>query len=130
MKDNKTIAKEWLTELWGKGDLSKADELMSENYKRNDRFRPVQGIEEYKKYVEHYRNAIDSLEITLEHIISENSLVFMLWVAKGNLKVELDGISPTENLSIRGLDLLRIEDGKIVESWPSFDAMDARNKNA
>lgn len=52
-----------------------------------------------------------NLDLTEDHKFAEGEKVYVRWKARASLKSGKQG-------EINGTDLLRIVDGKIVESWP------------
>lgn len=52
-----------------------------------------------------------NLDLTEDHKVAEGEKVYVRWKARASLKSGKQG-------EINGTDLLRIVDGKIVESWP------------
>ncbi len=113
---NKSIAERWLMELWSEGKLDAADHLLAADYVRHDPELPLKGPDAYKRFVGVFREAFEDLEFTNEHMVAEGEKVFIRWQAYATLK----GGKTSE---IAGTDLLRIVDGKIVESWPLFDGL-------
>ena len=64
------------------------------------------------------------LRITLEDDIAEEDKVVSRWTAQVTHQGELMGIAPTGNqVTIMGITIHRIEDGKIVEEWENWDAL-------
>ena len=116
IEDNKSIARHWLMDLWSKGDLNVADQVLATNYTRHDREFPLKGPEAYKRFIKAFRDVLLDMEFTEDHIVAEGEKVYVRWKARAYLKSGKQG-------EISGTDLLRIVDGKIVESWPLFDAL-------
>ena len=116
IEDNKSIARHWLMDLWSKGDLNVADQVLATNYTRHDREFPLKGPEAYKRFIKAFRDVLLDMEFTEDHIVAEGEKVYVRWKARAYLKNGKQG-------EISGTDLLRIVDGKIVESWPLFDAL-------
>lgn len=125
LEENKKIAKRWLDELWTKGNYEVASEFMVPDYVRHDPFNVVNSPEEYcQNFIEMYRTAFPDMVFTAEEIIAERDLVLIRWSAIGTNTGPLKNIPPTNIKStIHGMDLLRIKDGKITESWPGFDGV-------
>lgn len=115
-EDNKGIAQCWLKEIWSKGNLGFADQVLASDYTRHDRELHLRGPEAYKRFVRAYREVFPDLEFTGEHLVAEEDKVYIRWKATASLRGGKKG-------EIIGSDLLRIVDGKIVESWPLFDAL-------
>ena len=83
----------------------------------------IVGIEGLAQFVSMKRSAFPDLRITLEDDIAEGDKVVSRWAGQGTHQGELMGIAPTGNqVTITGITIHRIEDGKIVEEWENWDA--------
>jgi len=116
IEDNRNVAQQWLMDLWSKGNLDIADKVVATDYTRHDREFPLKGPEAYKRFIKTFREFFIDMEFAEDHIVAEGEKVFVRWKARAFLKNGKQG-------EISGTDLLRIVDGKIVESWPLFDAL-------
>lgn len=122
---NGEIAREMWTSI-NEGDFSVIDTYVSEDYVEHDPNAPeeIHGREGFKQNIEQYFNAASDMEMTIEDLIEEDDKVSIRWTATGTHDGELMGISPTNNsITVTGLDINRFEDGMLVESWSSFDAL-------
>jgi len=72
VEENEVIARRFVEELWNKGDLAVADELLAPDFTFNY---PLPGAtpdrEGYKKTLSAYRAAFHDLHITIEDIVAE-----------------------------------------------------------
>jgi predicted ester cyclase len=69
-----------------------------------------------------YRNAFPDLHFTIDEQIAEGNTVMTRWTAHGTHNGELAGLPPTgKPAMVVGVNLDRVEHGKIVESWGIFD---------
>lgn len=118
-EENKTIARRFNDEVWDKGDESALEELFAEDAVDHGAI-PGQppGREGHKYQLTLFRNAFPDLHVTTEDIFSEGDKVASRWTARGTHQGELMGIPPTGNeVTITGIDVLRIAEGRIVERW-------------
>jgi len=125
-EQNKTVVRRLFEELWNKGTLPVADELIAPTYTHHDTATPDvgRGPESEKKRVTMYRNAFADFRLTMEDIIAEGETVMARWTCRGAHKGELNGIAPTgKQISISGVTVARIASGKIVEGWVNWDAL-------
>jgi steroid delta-isomerase-like uncharacterized protein len=125
-EQNKTVVRRLFEELWNKGTLPVADELIAPTYTHHDTATPDvgRGPESEKKRVTMYRNAFADFRLTIEDIIAEGETVMARWTCRGAHKGELNGIAPTgKQISISGVTVARIASGKIVEGWVNWDAL-------
>ena len=116
IENNKSIAQRWLMDLWSKGNLDIADQVLATDYTRHDKEFPLKGPEANKRIIKAFREVLLDIEFTEDHIVAEGEKVYVRWKARASLRSGKQG-------EINGTDLLRIVDGKIVESWPLFDAL-------
>lgn len=125
-EQNKTVVRRLFEELWNKGTLPVADELIAPTYTHHDTATPDvgRGPESEKKRVTMYRNAFADFRLTIEDIIAEGETVMARWTCRGAHKGELNGIAPTgKQISISGVTVARVASGKIVEGWVNWDAL-------
>jgi steroid delta-isomerase-like uncharacterized protein len=124
-EENKQISRRFL-EVFQSGDLDAIDELVAENAVDHDPYNPHadEGSGGAKKTIQMYREAFPDLEFTIEDQLAEGDKVATRWTATGTHQGEVMGIAPTGNRStVTGIVIDRIEDGKIVESWNSWDTL-------
>jgi steroid delta-isomerase-like uncharacterized protein len=127
VEENKTIARRFNDEVWDRGDEAALDELFAEDAIDHGAI-PDQpsGREGHKYQVRLFRRAFPDLHVTAEDIFSEGEKVAYRWTGRGTHQGELLGIAPSGNEVIfRGIDVLRIEGGKVVERWSEYNALEA-----
>ncbi|WP_306052487.1 ester cyclase [Natronococcus wangiae] len=113
-------------EIWTDGSLETIDELFAESFVLHDPSSADEprGRDDYREYVETYRAAFPDLEYTVETVIAEDDIAALRYTAHGTHEGELLGLEPTgERVSVSGMEMYRVEDGKIVEMWTSYDAL-------
>ena len=122
---NKALARRWMKEIWQKANPAAIDELLAPdiffNYTRPG-VKPNR--EAYKQEVNSYLIGFPDLQYTIEDIIAEGNKVAVRYVGRGTHKGEFWGIAPTgKKVTMRGISIIRIEGGKIVEEWVYNDYM-------
>jgi steroid delta-isomerase-like uncharacterized protein len=125
-EQNKTIVRRLFDELWNKGNLPVADELIAASYTHHDASTPDlgRGPESEKKRVTLYRTAFSDLRLTVEDMIAEGETVVARWSCRGAHKGDLNGIAPTgKQFVISGVSIVRFTGGKMVEGWINWDAL-------
>ena len=111
---NKTAVRRLFDELWNKGNLVVADELIAPNYLHHDDSTPAlgKGPEGEKKRI--------------EDLLAESETVVARWSCRGVHKGELNGIAPTgKQFAITGITITRFSNGKMVEGFVK-EILDAR----
>lgn len=125
-QENKAVITRHFDEVWNKGNIDVSIETLSTDYIRRDPNTPdaTAGLDSYRQVVTTYRTAFPDLHFTLEDQIAEADLVSVRWKASGTHKGQLANIPPTgKSINVTGMSICRFADGKIVESWESWDAL-------
>jgi steroid delta-isomerase-like uncharacterized protein len=123
---NKTAVRRLFDELWNKGTLQVADEIIAPTYQHHDNSTPDfgKGPEGEKKRVNLYRNAFHDFRLNIDDLYTEGETVVARWSCRGVHKGELNGIAPTnKQFSITGVTIARFSNGKIVEGFVNWDAL-------
>ena len=124
--ENKAAVRRLIKEVWNKGKLDAADELVAANYTAHDPTTPMPapGREGMKMLATMYRTAFPDLQLTIDDIAAEGNKVTIRWTARGTHKAELMGIAATgKKVSVTGISIIRIANGKIAEEWLNWDAL-------
>ncbi len=125
-EENKALARRVIEEMFNKGNLDVADELLAPDYVDHDPAMPedIRGPEGFKEYVSAFRSAFSDLHVEIEDQIAEGDLVATRWTGTGTHDGEFAGIPPTGNrVTLPGMEIVRISDGKLVEGWEGYDSM-------
>lgn len=122
---NKKIARQSF-EAFEKNDSSLFERITDKNqYKLHfpGKTEPL-NYEEAVKSNQEYNDAFPDAKVTIEKQIAEGEYVVTRVIYSGTHKGELQGISPTnKKVTVSGLSMQRIVNGKIVEEWAEFDAL-------
>jgi steroid delta-isomerase-like uncharacterized protein len=124
--ENKTIGKRFNEDVWGTGDEAALEELFAPDFVDHGAL-PGQtpDREGHKQTLAAFRSAFPDLNVTTEDIIAEGDKVVSRWTARGTHQGELLGIAPTGNgVTIKGIDVLRVAEGRIVERWAQFNDLE------
>lgn len=124
-EENKSIARRTFEEIWNKGNLNAVDSLYTANQLSYGLGMEVPaGAEGIRQFVSIYRKAYPDTHFTVEDQIAEGNMVATRWTAIGTHRGELMGIPATgKRVTVTGMTINRIENGKIVETWNNFDAL-------
>jgi steroid delta-isomerase-like uncharacterized protein len=123
---NKTIARRFNEEVGGRGDQATLEELLDPDFVDHDAL-PGQapGREGHKQILAAFHSAFPDLNVTTEDIVTEGEKVVSRWTARGTHHGELLGIAPTGNeVTIKGIDVLRVAEGRIAERWSQFNSLE------
>jgi steroid delta-isomerase-like uncharacterized protein len=83
----------------------------------------IRGLEQAKKFVSAYKTAFPDMQITVEDVIAEGDKVVSRVTIRGTHQGQTEEFGPPTGRQIEGggITISRIEGGKIVEDWDSYD---------
>jgi steroid delta-isomerase-like uncharacterized protein len=113
-------------EIWNEGNFDVIDEIFAPGFVLHDPAAPEQslGREEYREYVETFRAAFPDARYEIEDILAEGDTAALRYSARATNEGEFMDMDPTgEQVDVSGMEMYRVEDGKIVEMWTSYDAL-------
>ena len=107
------------------GDFSKMNELVSENCVDHDPAPDqIAGPEGYIKFFTMMRTAFPDLKLDVEHLVADEDNIAFAYRVIGTHKGDFMGISASGNsINIRGMQISKFQDGKMVERWGSSDEL-------
>ncbi len=123
--DNIALMKRFVEEVWNKGNLNVADELSVSNAIFHDPLsKRLDSLDAFKKHVHNLRNAFPDLHVKIEDISTSGDKVYMRWTVTGTNKGPFQGSGATNKSGTTpGMSINRIQNGKIVETWMSYDVL-------
>ncbi len=123
---NKAIIRRVFEELLNQGDMSVIDEIDAPNFVwRGPGGQEVKGPEAHKQLAGSFLKAFPDLHFTVEDMIAEGDKVVVRWTMRGTHQGDLMGIAPTgKQVTLPGILISRIAEGRVVEDWDSFDRLD------
>jgi steroid delta-isomerase-like uncharacterized protein len=124
-KDNLDKSRGIFEEVWNQKRVEKIDELVATDYIHHDVLSPdQQGIDAYKQFVHRYRNAFPDIHFKIEDEIADGDTVVIRWTVTGTHNGDLPGLPRTgKAISVTGITIARLSDGKFVEAWNNWDAL-------
>jgi steroid delta-isomerase-like uncharacterized protein len=122
--NNAAIARQWFEQFWNQKKFDTIEQLVSPDcrlhgHADNDE---VVGMAEFQQFAQALQKAFPDIQIEVEDTISEGDRTVARWVSRGTHQGEFMGIPPTgKKIFVRGVSVVRFSDGKMVESWDSWD---------
>lgn len=121
------LARHRLVEVLSEGDFGHLDEIVAATYSMTDPATPPDGWpagpEGLRELAQVYRAAFENLRFTVKRQVVEGDVVATIWHADGIQRGAFLG-APASNRSVTftGAAFDRVADGRIVETWTSFDS--------
>jgi steroid delta-isomerase-like uncharacterized protein len=124
-KRNKEVTRRFSAEVWGEGNAALADELIAPDLVEHTPFpAPTPGLAGHKQVLAMFRAAFPDLKVTVEDVIAEGDWTMLRWSGSGTHTGQLMNIPPTgKSVRITGMDILKLDNGKIKERWAEIDAL-------
>lgn len=84
----------------------------------------VAGPEGYRQFFGGIREAFPDLSVGLETLVADDESIAIAYTMAGTHRGSLMGIAPTgKKIKIRGVQIAKFRDGKMVERWGSSDQL-------
>jgi len=125
--DNKAIVRRLYEEVWNKRKVELLDELISPSHAlQGPHFSgSAIGPEAYELRVSEFCVGFPDLHWTIEDTVAENEKVVARWTFSGTHKGDYMGVPATnKKVSVDGMTIHHMADGKIMDSYSTWDALD------
>ncbi|MDB4304108.1 ester cyclase [Desulfosarcina sp.] len=121
----KTKIKRAWEEAFNQGKMDGLDELVAPNWVRHKPpFPDIVGLDALKKFITDCRTSYPDVNLTIEKVIIDGDWIASQWTYEGTQS----GVSPStgappsnKHVKIRGCDMGRWENDKVVEDWNHGD---------
>lgn len=123
------IARRFGEELWA-GDVESMSEYVAEEVVNHALAAGTpNGLPGTITEVANFRTAVPDLQVHNEDVIISGDKIVLRWTATGTQQGKMFGHAPTgAPLSYSGMDILRVQDGKIAERWIEYDLVTLRRQ--
>lgn len=118
--------------IWNEGNLAVVDELYDPSIVRHDSGQPedIVGLDGFKNYVTLLRTTYPDFNVTFNKQLVKGDMIVLLWTVTGTntgpMQTPMGELPPTnKKMSVPGIDVVRLVDGKIVEDWAFYNQLDA-----
>ena len=122
--ENKALVRRWFEEVWNHGNTVSIYEMFPVGRKCYGFPDPdgVVGVEEFVQTHKNFTSAFSDIHVTIDDLIAEDDRVAVRLTCTMKHTGEGIGVSPTgQAVTLKGVTITRIEDGKIAEGWNYFD---------
>jgi steroid delta-isomerase-like uncharacterized protein len=123
---NKQIVDEFIQALFTRGELDAVDRYLAPDFVNHNPTFPDQpaGRESMRGASEVIRAGFPDWHSDVEDLIAVGDKVVERFTASGTHEGELMGVAPTGRaITLPGINIFRIRDGKIVERWGMLDML-------
>ena len=122
--DNKALVRRFVDYI-DNDNLAPIDEFFATSYRYHNSSMPdVKDLATVKEFNTLVYSAFPDVRLTIEDMVAEGDKVVSRYSARGTHKGEFMSIAPTgKQVTITGIVISRIADGKFQEDWESMDGM-------
>ena len=118
---NKEFIKRMTSDFWNNHNIDAYGDFFSEDLivhlESGDK-----NSDEYKTMCHAFMTGFPDMNVSIDNLVAEADQVTKVWTTNCTHKEEFMGIPPTGNkVSVKGMEVFRIKDGKIVEMWWVMD---------
>jgi steroid delta-isomerase-like uncharacterized protein len=132
LEENKALVRSFFEEVWNKHNLDYLDEIYAPDFKLHALWQNTSaggaieatGIEPAKTVIGGWFEGFPDLWMKIEDMVAEGDKVGTRHVSGGTHTAPFQGMPPTgRSATITGMTVQRVENGKLVEAWTSWDAL-------
>jgi len=123
---NTAIARKFFEDMIGKANWAVADEILASDVVMHHPSSPapVAGREAVTGFLNAFRAGFPDMNMQVESAFGDDQQIAVRWKMNGTHTQELFGIPPTnKNVTVKGISVLRVADGKVAEDWVSEDSL-------
>jgi steroid delta-isomerase-like uncharacterized protein len=123
--DNITLVMRLVDEVWNKCRVDLAEELLATDVVVHDSLAvDVRGRESLKQFILKMHRGFPDLRLTVDDIMASGDEVCLRWTLTGTHTGPFFGLDrTTKHASVGGLMVILVEDGRIVESWATWNVL-------
>jgi steroid delta-isomerase-like uncharacterized protein len=122
-EQNKSVYRRFIQEVFNEGRSDALDALVSPSYVLHDAPPGApSGPQAVAEIARMFRSAFPDLTITIDELVAEGDKVCARATTRGTHRGTIFGVAATGRpVTMTGLTMVRIVDGRLVESWVKND---------
>ncbi len=128
-EDNKAVLRRAIEEIWNRHSTEAIPDLVAESYAMHFGAHSG-GIAGYRQWHADLHTACPDLHLDINDMVAEGDLVVTHWTFQGtntgeNVLPDQTHVPATgRRVTISGVNITRVANGKLVEDWQYFDTAD------
>jgi steroid delta-isomerase-like uncharacterized protein len=124
---NDELLRRWFEDIWNKGDIDVADELLAPKGVLHETAVGADGVQslaDFKAMARVLRQAIPDVHFRVDSTLQDGDRAAARLTVTGTHKGPGLGIAPTgRSFRISGIVMIQVKDGRTIEGWSSFDML-------
>jgi predicted ester cyclase len=123
---NKDLIRAFHRRLWAEGDLGVLDEMVDPDAVVHWGDSESRAISAIREDVERYVTAFSDVRTSIDELVGDADKVVVRWQTVGVHTGPYGKVLPTgRRVTMTGVDVYRLQGGRIVEAWSMWDALAA-----
>lgn len=126
-QENVALVKRWFQEVWNEGRTETVMELLTPKVMGIGQVEDGSTIttpEEFLVFMKRLRGAFPDIQFELEDVFGSGDKVAARWTMRGKHAGDHLGVAASgKNVAIRGISIITIRGGKLVEGWDNWDQL-------
>lgn len=124
MERNVALIRRYIEDGFGRGNLDAIDLVLAPDCQRHTSGAVSSESGHVRRVVESFRAGMPDATVTIDQLVATPDHVVVRVTTRGTHTGEYLGVSPTgRTVEFAAMDMFRMADGKIVESWHSVDEL-------
>ncbi len=130
-EESKALVRRYVEEVVNRRNLDVLDEIFAADFVQyGGEPDQVSGVEDLKQFFVMLRSGFPDFQGTIEDLFAaEGDKVVLRFTLRGTHQGEFMGVAPTgRQVTMAGIDIFRVANGKIVELWSQEDMLGMMQK--
>ena len=124
METNEQLFRIFIEDGFSKGDISVFDRYASPDFKEHQHGFNPPNAERIKRFISGLHKAFPDFSMTIEDLAATGDKVWGRMIARGTHQSQFGPMPPTgKKFGITIIDIMRFENGKLVEHWGVADRL-------
>lgn len=119
-----SLVETYIDRVWNEGDLAALAELTTPSFRYHLGEQPPRDGDGMREFLAAMRAAFPDWHVEVEAVVAGGDAVAVRWSGQVTHEGEFHGIPPTgRRIRVGGINMYRIEDGRIAEEWEQTDSL-------
>jgi steroid delta-isomerase-like uncharacterized protein len=120
----KTLVSDYIERVWNNADLAALEDLCAPSFTYRLGGQPPRDRPAMEKFLEAVHVAFPDWRVEIRRLVAEGDTVVAQWQGRVTHEGVFQGIPPTgKRVSVSGVNVYTIEDGKIGREWEQMDSL-------
>jgi len=120
----KTLVTTYIEDVWNRADAQALEQLTTTSFTYTLGGQPPRDRTAMLAFLQGVHAAFPDWRVQIDDIVAEDSSVAVRWSGQVTHEGPFHGIPPTgKHIAVSGINLYRIEDGRIAQEWEQMDSL-------